>query len=146
MAPALVSGLLFFLILCGYYILRPIREEMGLAGGVRNLPQLYLVNLAVMLALAPIFGAVASRWSRRVFVPAVYLFFMSNMLIFFVLMRVIPIENELALGRVFYVWVSVYNMWAVSLFWSFMADGFGLERGKQEIARAEYIRNCLWNV
>lgn len=131
MAPALVSALLFFLILCGYYILRPIREEMGLAGGVRNLPQLYLVNLAVMLALAPVFGAVASRWSRRVFVPAVYLFFMSNMLIFFVLMQVLPVKNELALGRVFYVWVSVYNMWAVSLFWSFMADGFGLERSKR---------------
>lgn len=129
--PALVSGLLFFLILCGYYILRPIREEMGLAGGVRNLPQLYLVNLAVMLALAPIFGAVATRWSRRVFVPAVYLFFMTNMLVFFVLMRVIPIENEIALGRVFYVWVSVYNMWAVSLFWAFMADGFGLARSKR---------------
>jgi AAA family ATP:ADP antiporter len=129
--PALLSALLFFLILCGYYILRPIREEMGLAGGVRNLPNLYLVNLGVMLALAPVFGAVASRWSRRIFVPAVYLFFMTNMLVFFVLMRVYPLENQLALGRVFYVWVSVYNMWAVSLFWAFMADGFGLERSKR---------------
>jgi AAA family ATP:ADP antiporter len=129
--PALVSALLFFLILCGYYILRPIREEMGLAGGVRNLPQLYLINLAVMLALAPVFGAVATRWSRRVFVPAVYLFFMTNMLAFFVLMRVMPDKGGIALGRVFYVWVSVYNMWAVSLFWAFMADGFGLQRSKR---------------
>ena len=129
--PALMSAFLFFLILCGYYILRPIREEMGLAGGVRNLPQLYLINLTVMLALAPVFGAVATRWSRRVFVPAVYLFFMTNMLVFFVLMRVMPSQNEIALGRVFYVWVSVYNMWAVSLFWAFMADGFGLQRSKR---------------
>ena len=131
LGPALLSAGLFFLILCGYYILRPIREEMGLAGGVKNLPQLYLVNLAVMLALAPVFGAVATRWSRRVFVPAVYLFFMTNMLVFFVLMRVLPDRGGLALGRVFYVWISVYNMWSVSLFWSFMADGYGLERSKR---------------
>ncbi len=129
--PALLSALLFFLILCGYYILRPIREEMGLAGGVRNLPNLYLVNLGVMLALAPVFGAVAARWSRRVFVPAVYLFFMANMVAFFVLMRVMPERHSIALGRVFYVWVSVYNMWAVSLFWAFMADRFALQRSKR---------------
>lgn len=129
--PALLAALLFFLLLCGYYILRPIREEMGLAGGVRNLPRLYLVNLAVMLALAPVFGAVASRWSRRVFVPAVYLFFMANMVVFYLLMRVFTVADQLALGRVFYVWISVYNLWTVSLFWSFMADGFGLERSKR---------------
>jgi len=128
---AVLSALLFFLILCGYYILRPLREEMGLAGGVRNLPWLYLFNLGVMLMLAPVFGAVATRWSRRVFVPAVYLFFMSNMLVFFGLMKTVPDSGQLMLGRAFYVWVSVYNMWAVSLYWAFMADNYGLERGKR---------------
>ncbi len=131
LGPALLSGLLFFLILCGYYILRPLREEMGLNGGVRNLPWLYLANLGIMLALAPVFGAVATRWARRTFVPAVYLFFMTNMLMFFVAMKVVPDSGEVMLGRVFYVWVSVYNMWAVSLFWAFMADGFGLESSKR---------------
>ena len=126
-----LSGLLFFVILCGYYMVRALREEMGLAGGVRNLPWLYLANLGVMLALAPVFGAVATRWARRTFVPAIYLFFMSNMLIFFVLMKVLPESADIMLGRVFYIWISVYNMWAVSLFWAFMADGFGLERGKR---------------
>ena len=129
--PVLLSALLFFLILCGYYILRPIREEMGLAGGVHNLPRLYLVNLGVMLLLAPVFGAVASRWPRRVFLPAVYLFFMADMLAFFVLMQVLPETSQMTLGRVFYVWISVYNMWTVSLFWAFMADGFGLGRSKR---------------
>ncbi len=131
LGPALLSALLFFLILCGYYILRPLREEMGLAGGVRNLPKLYLINLGVMFALAPVFGAVATRYARRVFVPAVYLFFMTNMLIFFVAMRTVSPDGEILLGRVFYVWVSVYNMWAVSLFWAFMADGFGLQASKR---------------
>ncbi len=130
-APALQSALLFFVILCGYYILRPIREEMGLAGGIRNLPNLYLVNLSVMLALAPVFGAVAARWPRRVFVPAVYLFFMTNMLAFFLLMRALPARHTIGLGRIFYVWVSVYNMWSVSLFWAFMADSFRLQSSKR---------------
>lgn len=125
------SALLFFLILCGYYILRPLREQMGLAGGVRNLPQLYLINLGVMLALAPVFGAVATRWARRTFVPAVYLFFMLNMLVFFGLNRLVPDANQITLGRVQYVWISVYNMWAVSLFWAFMADNWGLARSKR---------------
>ncbi len=129
--PALMSGLLFFLILCGYYILRPLREEMGLAGGVKNLPWLFMANLGIMLALAPVFGFVATRWARRIFVPAIYLFFMTNMLVFFVAMKVVPAESQLLLGRVFYVWVSVYNMWAVSMFWAFMADGFGLDSGKR---------------
>lgn len=129
--PALMSALLFFLILCGYYILRPLREEMGINGGIRNLPWLYLANLGIMFALAPIFGAVATRWSRCTFIPAVYLFFIANMLMFFVAMRVLPDENQVTLGRVFYVWVSVYNMWAVSLFWAFMADGYGLESSKR---------------
>ncbi len=131
LGPALMSGLLFFLILCGYYILRPLREEMGLAGGVKNLPWLYLANLGIMLGLAPIFGAVATRWARRIFMPAIYLFFMSNMLLFFLALKWVPADGQLLLGRVFYVWVSVYNMWAVSLFWAFMADGFGLASSKR---------------
>ena len=129
--PALLSCAYFFLILCGYYILRPLREEMGLAGGIRDLPRLYIINLVVMLAAAPLFGAVASRFTRRVFIPAVYRFFMACMLIFYVLMRVLPGDANIVLGRVFYVWISVYNMWAVSLFWAFMADGYGLDRSKR---------------
>jgi len=128
---ALISGLLFFLILCGYYILRPLREEMGLNGGIRNLPWLYLANLGIMFALAPVFGAVATRWARRFFLPAVYLFFMINMLGFFVAMKVVPETGQVLLGRIFYVWVSVYNMWAVSLFWAFMADLYGLASSKR---------------
>ncbi len=127
---ALLSCAYFFCVLSGYYILRPLREEMGLAGGVGNLPRLYLVNLGVMLLAAPMFGALVDRFRRRAFIPVVYRFFMLNLLAFFVLARLTP-GDGIALGRVFYVWVSVYNMWAVSLFWAFMADGFDLERSKR---------------
>ncbi len=129
--PALLSCAYFFFILSGYYILRPLREEMGLAGGVHNLPRLYLINLGVMLAAAPLFGVLASRFTRRIFIPVTYYFFMANLLIFWVLMRLLPAGANITLGRVFYVWISVFNMWAVSLFWAFMADGYGLDRSKR---------------
>ncbi|MBC8426745.1 MFS transporter [bacterium] len=128
---ALLSCAYFFCVLCGYYILRPLREEMGLAGGVDALPRLYLVNLGVMLVAAPVFGWLVNRFKRRAFIPVVYRFFMMNMLIFFALTKMMSGAAEITLGRVFYVWVSVYNMWAVSLFWAYMADGFDLERSKR---------------
>jgi len=130
-AAVLLSAAYFFCVLCGYYILRPLREEMGIAGGVDNLPRLYLVNLGIMLLAAPLFGLLVDRFPRRVFVPAAYRFFIANLLVFWALLRWPPSGSDLALGRVFYVWVSVFNMWAVSLFWATMADGWNLERSKR---------------
>ncbi|MBK7703655.1 MAG: MFS transporter [bacterium] len=130
-AAVLLSAAYFFCVLCGYYILRPLREEMGLAGGVDGLPKLYLVNLGIMLLAAPVFGLLVNRFPRRVFVPAAYRFFIANLLVFWALLRWPPHGSDLALGRVFYVWVSVFNMWAVSLFWAVMADGWNLERSKR---------------
>jgi len=130
-AAVLLSAAYFFCVLCGYYILRPLREEMGLAGGVDNLPRLYLINLGIMLLAAPLFGLLVDRFPRRVFVPAAYRFFIANLLVFWALLRWSPAGADLALGRVFYVWVSVFNMWAVSLFWAVMADGWNLERSKR---------------
>lgn len=130
-AAVLLSAAFFFCVLCGYYILRPLREEMGIAGGVDGLPRLYLVNLGIMLLAAPLFGLLVDRFPRRVFVPAAYRFFIANLLVFWALLRWPPHGSDLALGRVFYVWVSVFNMWAVSLFWAVMADGWNLERSKR---------------
>jgi len=128
---ALLSFAFFFFVLAGYYILRPLREDMGVAGGVRNLPWLYLANLLTMLALAPVFGAVATRFPRRSFIPAVYRFVMLTLVVFYVTIRFAPDAWDTALGRLFYVWISVLNMWIVSLFWAVMADVWGLEGGKR---------------
>jgi AAA family ATP:ADP antiporter len=131
LAPALLAALLFFCLLCGYYIIRPVREEMGLAGGVRNLPYLYLATLSAMLLVAPFFGVLVRRFRREVFVPALFHFFAANLLLFFVLMQTLPASAAVALGRVFYVWVSVFNLFTVSLFWSYLVDGLGLEGSKR---------------
>ena len=119
----------FFCLLAAYYVLRPLRDEMGVAGGVRNLHWLFTATFVVMLAAVPIFGAVVARLPRRRFIPLVYHFFALNIVIFWMLLAADVSRIEVA--RVFFVWISVFNLFAVSVFWSFMADIFGSEQGKR---------------
>lgn len=128
--PAFLAALMFFCLMGSYFILKPLRDEMGLAGGVRNLPNLYLVTLAAMLVIAPLFGAASRGRRREVFLPRVYRFLGANLLLFFGLFSLLP-AADLWLGRVFYVWVSVFNLFSLSLFWGFMADGLGFRRGRR---------------
>jgi len=121
-AASLWSFACFFCVLCGYYILRPIRDEMGVQGGVENLPWLFSATFAAMLLTVPVFGFVAARLPRRRLVPWTYLFFIANVFIFYAAFAsgIAPP----AVARAFFVWVSVFNLFAVSLFWSLMADLF----------------------
>ncbi|HEX2114971.1 MAG TPA: MFS transporter [Alphaproteobacteria bacterium] len=119
----------FFCLLAAYYVLRPLRDEMGIAGGVRNLHWLFTATFVVMLAAVPIFGAVVARLPRRRFIPLVYHFFVLNIAIFWALLAADVSRVEVA--RVFFVWISVFNLFAVSVFWSFMADIFAAEQGKR---------------
>ncbi|MHC4711402.1 MAG: MFS transporter, partial [Planctomycetota bacterium] len=124
----------FFCLLAAYYILRPQREAMAAAGGVRNLKWLYLGTLTAMLISSLIFAAVTTRYSRGKFIPYVYRFFMANLLIFYALLLALPETSHVALGRVFFVWVSVFSLFVVSVFWSFMADIFTNPQGKRLFA------------
>src|SRR5258706_1005691 len=119
----------FFSLLAGYYILRPLRDEVGVAGGVRNLQWLFTATFFVMLAAVPVFGAVVARLPRRRFVPLVYQFFVVNIVIFWVLLTLDV--GRIHVARVFFVWISVFNLFAVSVFWSFMDDLFASEQGKR---------------
>jgi AAA family ATP:ADP antiporter len=119
----------FFCLLAAYYVLRPLRDEMGVAGGVRNLHWLFSATFVVMLAAVPLFGAVVARLPRRRFIPLVYHFFAANIAIFWLLLWFDIARIEVA--RVFFVWISVFNLFAVSVFWSFMADLFTSEQGKR---------------
>ncbi len=112
--------------LCGYYVLRPLRDEMGVQGGVENLPWLFSATFAVMLGAAPLFGWAAARLPRRRLVPWTYLFFIANVLVFYALFAVGVAPP--AVARAFFVWVSVFNLFVVSLFWSLMADLFRPEQ------------------
>src|SRR5581483_4798691 len=75
----------FFCLLCGYYILRPLRDEMGIQSGVANLPRLFSVTFVVMLATVPVFGWAAARLPRRRLVPWTYVFFIANIAAFYLL-------------------------------------------------------------
>ena len=119
----------FFSLLAAYYVLRPVRDEMGIAGGIRNLPWLFTATFFVMLAAVPVFGAVVARVPRRRFIPLVYHFFAVNILIFWLLLTFKIAMADTA--RVFFVWISVFNLFAVSVFWSFMADLYQSEQGKR---------------
>ena len=129
MRALLWSFAYFFCLLASYYVLRPLRDEMGIAGGVRNLHWLFTATFFVMLAAVPIFGAVVARLPRRRFIPLVYHFFVANIAIFWVLLT-LDVEKQLV-ARVFFVWISVFNLFAVSVFWSFMADLFRSDQGKR---------------
>ena len=119
----------FFCLLAAYYILRPLRDEMGVAGGVRNLQWLFTATFLTMLAAVPVYGALVARLPRRRFIPLVYHFFVANLAVFWLLLT-LDFERQ-AVARVFFVWISVFVLFAVSVFWSFMADLYSAEQGKR---------------
>ena len=119
----------FFCILGAYFILRPLRDEMGIAGGVRALPWLFTGTFVAMLCVVPLFGALVARVPRRRFIPWVYWFFILNIVVFWALLS-IGVAPE-AVARAFFIWTSVFNLFIVSVFWSFMADLFRNEQGRR---------------
>ncbi|USN98513.1 MAG: MFS transporter [Phycisphaeraceae bacterium] len=128
--PSLMAAAMFFCLLCGYFLLRPLRDALGLEGGVDSLHGLFLATVGVMIVGNVAYGFVAARVPRTVLVPAVYLFALASLAVF--LVYVVPGGKASAtVGRVFYVWLSVFNLFAVSVFWSLLADVFTLEQGKR---------------
>ncbi len=123
-----------FLVLGSYYVLRPIRDDIGAAGGVEKLPWLYLGTLTGMLIANALFSAIVARMSRRRFIPIAYRFFILNLILFYFLMRTGSAGGQVWIGRVFFVWVSVFNLFVVTVFWAFMTDVFNSEQGKRLFA------------
>lgn len=146
--PLWWAMLYFFCLLCGYYVLRPVRDAMGasadasavfprwliafgerhgLAVGEFTLQLLFTATFLVMLLLQPLYGALVSRLPRRVFLPAVYLAFIACLLGFWWAFD----TSAAGRGALFFVWVAVFNLFAVTVFWSFMADVFDNAQAKQ---------------
>jgi len=117
-----LSAAYFFFVLSAYYIMRPIRDEMAVAGGVDNLPWMFTGTLVLMILVNPPFAALVARFSRNRFVALCYRFFMLNLVVFFVLLRTMAPEQQIWVGRAFYWWVSIFNLFVVSIFWAFMSD------------------------
>lgn len=146
--PLLWSFLYFFLLLTGYYVLRPVRDALGasddvlavfppwavewfaargIALGELTLQILFTGTFIGMLLAQPVYGALVSRYARRVFLPAVYGFFIACLLGFY-----LAFDSGLpGRGAMFFVWVAVFNLFAVSVFWSYMADVFSNAESKR---------------
>ena len=114
----------FLFVMSSYFMLRPVRDAMAVSSGAANIPWLFTGTMVAMLIVTPIFGWIASRYPRKRFLPWVYYFFAANMMIFFVLFSTTEQSglDQVWVGRTFFVWLSVFNLFVVSVFWSFMAD------------------------
>ena len=123
--------LYIFAVLSSYYILRPIRDQMGVAGGVNNLPWLFTGTLAGMVLLNLPFAYLVKKLPRSRFIPLTYRFFALNIVLFAIALRVASPEQEIWVGRIFFIWASVYNLFVVSVFWQLNVDLFSPEQGKR---------------
>ena len=140
---AVLSALFFFLVLCGYFFLRPVREAMGVARGMDDLRWLFLVTSLASLFAVLVFGGVVARTNRRRFIPIAYLFVIACLIGFATLLiqdvraggGLIGTDAETGLARgvgyTFYVWLSVINLFSTSVFWAFMVDVFDVDQGKR---------------
>jgi ATP:ADP antiporter, AAA family len=120
-----------FLVLASYYVVRPIRDDIGAAGGVEKLPWMYTGTLIAMLIANALFSSIVARMSRRRFIPIAYRFFIVNLVLFYLLMKTGSTGQQVWIGRAFFVWVSVFNLFVVTVFWAFMTDVFNSDQGKR---------------
>ncbi|WP_028694181.1 NTP/NDP exchange transporter [Pseudomonas cremoricolorata] len=128
--PGVLGALtLFYLLFTGYFMLRPVRETMGVAGGIDNLQWLFTGTFIATLACLPLFGWLVSKVRRRRILPWTYAFFASNLVLFAVLLQRDP--DGLWQARAFYIWLSVFNLLAISLAWSVLADLFSSAQAKR---------------
>lgn len=131
--PAVWAGLaMFFLLFTGYFMLRPVRETMGVAGGVDNLQWLFTGTFLATLAVLPLYGWIASRVARRRIVPWVFGLVAASLIGFGASLSMQP-ESVWA-GRAFYIWVSVINLLLISLAWSVLADVLASAEAKRLFA------------
>ncbi len=132
LAAMLWSAALFFAVLFSFYVIRPLREAMGLTGGVKALQWMFTATFVVMLLVVPLFSAVVARWPRQTFIPWVFRSFALMLLGFFAALHLAAgTVAEVAVARVFYVWAAVFNLFVVSVFWEYMADLWRREQSER---------------
>lgn len=127
----LVAGLFFFFVLSALMVVRPAREALGMQRGIEAIRWLFFGTLFVTLLVNPIFGWLVSRFKRQVFISTTYLFFAVGLLAFYLLLVMVPTHVGQISGQVFYVWFSVFNLFATMLFWALMTDSFTKEQSER---------------
>ena len=126
--PVVYSFLYFFFLMSSYFILRPVRDEMGIQAGVENMQWLFTGTFIVMLLVVPIFGYLLKKISRTMLIPGIYIFFSLNILLFYASFQWLDVPF---MSSIFFVWLSVFNLFVISIFWSFNSDLFNAEQAKR---------------
>jgi len=131
----LTSALFFFFLLCSYFVLRPMRDEVAAATGITKLPWLFTATLTITVILNPMFSALVVRFPVRRFIPISYQFFVASMLVFYIVLRFLSAKEgsvvDVWTARAFFVWTTVFALFNTSIFWCLMADTFNSEQAKR---------------
>ena len=124
---AVVGSFLFVvLLMAAYYILRPVRDAMASDWTDAEVSWLWTLNFFISTGVVALYGALVARFPLRLLVPATYGIFALTFLFFYALAS---ISNERTLvDKSFYVWVSVFSLFHISVFWSFMSELFSKEQ------------------
>jgi ATP:ADP antiporter, AAA family len=131
LAPILMAAGYFFCILTSLMVLRPARDALGMQDGIDTIRWLFMGTLVVTLLFNPVFGLLVSRFRRLTFITATYAFFALNLVLFAGLIVLAPEAVGVTTGQVFYIWMSVFNLFITMVFWALMADRFSLEQSKR---------------
>jgi ATP:ADP antiporter, AAA family len=131
LAPVLVATFYFFCLLTALMLLRPAREALGMQRGIEAIRWLFMGTLLITLFVNPVFGWLVSRFRKMTFISATYLFFAANLVVFYGLLAFTPDAIGQTTGQVFYVWMSVFNLFITMVFWALMADRFSYEQSKR---------------
>ena len=126
-----VSALFFFCVLSALMVVRPAREALGMQRGIEAIRWLFVATVIATLAVNPLFGWLVSRYRRMVFTSATYLFFATGLVGFYLLLVLAPDRVGQISGQVFYVWFSVFNLFATMLFWAVMTDRYSMEQSER---------------
>lgn len=129
--PILMAALYFFFILTALMVLRPTRDALGMQRGIEEVRWLFMGTLVATLLVNPLFSLLVSRFRRLVFISATHGFFVLNLLLFCALLVLAPQAVSERTGQIFYVWMSVFNLFITMVFWALMADRFSLEQSKR---------------
>jgi AAA family ATP:ADP antiporter len=129
--PVLLACAYFFFVLASYFILRSVRDAVGVAAGTSQLPWLFTGTLIATLLLNPVYATIVARLPVRRFIPIVYRLFAVSLALFAAAVRYGPPEFEPFFGPVFWIWTSVFSLFVPSVFWGFMADTFYSEQSKR---------------
>jgi AAA family ATP:ADP antiporter len=128
-ALVLWSFAYFFCLLAAYYMIRPVRDEMAVQYGAGRLQHLFTATFLTMVAIIPVFGWLASRLPVNRLLPVVYVAFAAMLAGFHLVLA--GGAERVAVAPYFFVFVSVFNLFVVSVFWSFMADLYSTEASRR---------------